>query len=145
MADTFDAKKHGAVFAVPFGVLNAVTAQTNVDLTVCGVASTNTLVTMPTSGSVVGLSVKSTANLTAGTAAFAPHIASTEFAQSGFPNPTLNSTSGTSNASYAAVRPGVCTFTAGQTLGVSYTTSTDAAPTDTNDYTCVLFIQLDPN
>jgi len=144
MADTFDAGKYGSIVALTFGVANAVTAKTNTDLAVAD-ASGNTLsAPMPNSGSVVGVSASASAAVTAGTVSFAPHSASTEFAQVGFPNPGLNSTVGTDTSSYASIRPGVCTFSAGARLGVSYTSSTDAAPTDTNDYTVTLFVQIDP-
>ena len=64
--------------------------------------------------------------------------------QTGYPNPGLNSTTAV-RESYASIRPGILTFSAGEGLGVSYTTSTDCAPTDSNDYAVALFVQFDPN
>ena len=142
MADTFNAGKYGAIVALPFGVANAVTNKTNEDLAAAD-ASANTLVVMPQSGSVVGISVYASAEVTAGSASFAAQKAGTEFAQTGYPNPTLNTTN--TNKSYASIRPGVLTFSAGDTLGVSYTSSTDLAPTNTNDFSALVFVQLDPN
>ena len=134
--------KFGGVVGIPFTVSNAVTAQTAVDLTLAG---GNTLIIAPQAGSVVGVAVKASANVTGGTIAFSPHKASTEFAQSGFPNPTLTSAAGVSNASYATVRPGVCTFAAGDTLGVSYTSATDMAPSSTSDFDVVLYVVYNPD
>lgn len=140
MADTFDAGKWGAVLAIPFKVIDAVTNQSNTDLSVAG---GNTLQTMPVAGSVIGISVKSSANVTAGSATFRAHKAGTEFADSGYPAPVLNSTD--SNATYATVRNRALRFAAGNGIGVSYTSTTDCAPTNTNDYDVLLFVALDPD
>lgn len=145
MGDEFNAGKYGAILALPFGVANAVTNQSATDLTVSDATYVNTLYTMPKGGSVVGISVRASAAVTAGTCSFAAQKDGTEFAQSGYPNPTLNSTSGTSQESYASIRPGILTFSADEALGVSYTSSTDMAPTNTNDFAVLLFVQLDPN
>lgn len=139
--DTFDAKKFGAIVAIPYGVLNAVTNQTNTDLTVADVGQ-NTLSVMPKSGSVVGLSVQSSAEVTAAGATFKAHADGTEFTQASAPAPVLNTTN--TQQSFVTVRPNLLTFDAGEGLGVSYTTTTDCAPTNTNDYSAVLFVQLDP-
>jgi uncharacterized protein YuzE len=144
MSDTFDAGKHGAIVGFQFGVANATTEQTATDLATADISG-NTLITMPKSGSVVGISVNASAEVTAGTVTFAAHKDSTEFAQSGYPNPGLSSAAAVTNESYASVRPGVLTFSAGEAVGVSYTSSTDMAPTDTNDFSVVLFVQFDPN
>ncbi len=143
MGDEFNAGKYGAILALPFGVANAVTNQTNTDLTVADV-SADTLHLMPKSGSVVGISIHASAAVTAGTVSFRAQKDGTEFAQTGYPNPGLESVTN-SQESYASIRPGVLTFSAGDALGVSYTSSTDAAPTNTNDYSVLLFVQLDPN
>lgn len=140
MADYFDPAKFGAIIPLHYQVANAVTNQTNTDLTVPGGA--NTLHTMPAAGSVVGISIKASANVTAGTVTFRAHAAGTEFADTGYPAPVLDATN--SNATYVAVRPGAIKFSAGGTVGVSYTSSTDAAPTNTNDYEAILFVQLNP-
>jgi hypothetical protein len=140
MADFFDPAKFGAIVPLHYQVANAATNAADTDLTVPGGA--NTLYTMPVGGSVVGISVKSSANVTAGTATFRAHLAGTEFADVGYPAPVLSSAAASSNASYASVRPGALKFTAGQTVGVSYSSTTDCAPTNTNDYEAVLFVQL---
>jgi hypothetical protein len=142
MGDEFNAGKFGAILALPYGVLNAVTNQTNTDLTVADVGQ-NTLAVMPKGGSVIGISVQSTAEVTTAGATFRAHKDGTEFAQSGYPAPVLNTTN--TQQSYVSIRPGVLTFAAGEGVGVSYTTTTDCAPTNTNDYSAVLFVQLDPN
>lgn len=144
MADTFDAGKFGAVVALNLGVANAVTNKTAEDLAVADASANTSGYVMPQSGSVVGVSVKASTDLTAGTVSFAAHADGTEFAQTGFPNPGLESVTNV-NESYASIRPGILTFAAGEAVGVSYTSSTDAAPTDTNDYSVSLFVQLDPN
>jgi len=142
MGDEFNAGKFGAIIPLVFGVANAATNQTNTDLTGAG-ADANTVHKMPKAGSVVGISVGGSAAVSAGTATFRAHKDGTEFAQSGYPAPVLNATN--SGASYATIRPGVLTFSAGDGLGVSYSSSTDMAPTNTNDYSAVLWVQLDPD
>jgi hypothetical protein len=142
MADYFDAGKYGAVVPLHYQVANAATNAADVDLTVPGGA--NTLQTMPAAGSVVGISIKASANVTAGTVTFRAHKAGTEWADVGYPAPQLSSAATNSNATYVAVRPGFMTFAAGNTVGVSYSSSTDAAPTNTNDYEAILFVQLNP-
>lgn len=143
MADYYNAGKYGAVFALQLGVANAVTNKTNEDLALAD-ASAVTLMVMPTSGSVVGIAVRASADVTAGSVNFRAHKDSTEFAQTGYPNPALNSTTSV-RESYVSIRPGILTFSAGEALGVSYTSTTDCAPTDSNDYAVALFVQLDPN
>ena len=145
MGDEFNAGKYGAIVALPFGVANAVTNKTNEDLTFSDATYVNTLAVMPKAGSVVGVSIHASAAVTAGTVTFRAHKDGTEFAQSGYPAPALNSTSGTSQESYASIRPGVLTFSADEAVGISYTSTTDAAPTNTNDYAAILWVQLDPN
>lgn len=138
MADYFN-PKFGAVVPLLFSVTNAVTNQSNVDLG--GPATGSTLVTMPYSGSVIGVSVASSTNVTAGTATFRVHSAGTEIATTGYPAPALSTAA--SNASYATVAPGAIRFSAGARLGVSYSTTTDCAPTDTNDYVATLWVAID--
>ena len=145
MGDEFDAGKFGAVVALQFGVANAVTNKTAEDLVASDASGNTGGVLMPKSGSVVGISVKASAAVTAGSVSFAAHADGTEFAQTGFPNPTLNSTTGQTDESYATIRPGVLTFSADEAIGVSYTSSTDMAPTNTNDFSVTLWVQLDPN
>jgi len=142
--DYLNSEKHGSVVALVYGVANAVTNQTVTDLTLSDATYVNTLATMPASGSVVGISVQLSAAVTAGTIAFRAHKDGTEFTQTGYPNPTIGSTSGQSQESYATIRPGVLTFSADEAIGISYASSTDMAPTNTNDVAAILWIQLDP-
>lgn len=139
MADTFS-PKFGNVVALPFKVANAVASQTNVDLSNDG---GNTTYVMPHAGSVIGLSVRASADVTAGAVAFRGHSASTEFATTGYPAPALESVTNT-NASYATIAPGAIRFAAGAKLGVSYTSDATMAPTNTNDFDCLLFVAFDP-
>lgn len=143
MGDEFDAGKYGAIVSIPYAVANAVTNKTNEDMLING--ATGGLAVMPHGGSVVGISVQASAAVSAGTVNFRAHKDSTEFAQSGYPNPELSSTAGSTQQVYGSIRPGVLTFSAGEGIGLSYTSTTDAAPTNTNDYDALLFVQLDPN
>lgn len=142
MPQFYDGKKFGAYFNGQFGVANAVTNKTAEDL-LLGDLGGNSLIVAPQKGSVVGISVRSTAAVSAGSVIFKAHKDGTEFAQSGAPAPVLNTTN--TNETYVSIRPGVLTFAAGEGLGVSYTSSTDAAPTNTNDYSVTLFYVLDPS
>lgn len=142
MGDEFNAGKYGAIVALPFGVANAVTNKTNEDLAAAD-AGANTLLVAPKAGSVVGISVQSSAGIAAGSATFRAQKDGTEFAQSGYPAPVLDATN--TQKSYASIRPGVLTFAAGDGLGVSYTSTTDLDPTNTNDFSVLLFVQFDPN
>jgi hypothetical protein len=135
--DAFD-PKHGQLVGFPFFATNIVTAATNTDMAVG--QATVTLLTMPKAGSIVGLSVDTNAAVTGGTCTFTPHKSSTEYAASGYPAPVLASTTGVTLASYVAVRKGICTFSAGDSVGVSYTTSTDLAPSSTNEVNAVLWV-----
>lgn len=138
MPDTFD-PKFGSPAQFVFLVDNITASQTDVDLT----ARTGfTTVTMPSAGSVVAVTVQSSANFTAGVATVRAHSASTEFADSGYPAAVLNSTN--SNSQYAVVRPGAIRFAAGAKLGLSYTSDANIAPTNTNDLTAVLHVVFDP-
>lgn len=138
MADYFDAGKFGAVVAIPFSKANLTTGESNSDLT----AGQDTLQVMPVSGSVVGISIRSNASLTAGTITAKAHKAGTEFVDAGAPAPACSSAA---QVSYATVRPGAVTFAAGDTLGVSVTTTTTLDPTNSLDVDAVLFVQLDPS
>lgn len=137
MSDSFDAGKFGAIVPIVLNAVNATTNQTNTDMIF---ATGATLSVMPAAGSVVGISVGTSANCTAGSATFRAHSAGTEIAITGYPAPVIDATN--SNASYATVRPGAITFSAGARLGVSYTSTTDMAPTDSNDFVAVLWVQL---
>lgn len=136
MADYWNPKFGGsAQFA--FFVTNAVTNATNVDL---GFDANNTSVVMPYAGSIVGITAGSSANVTAGTVTFTPHLASTEYT-----GLSCALSTAASNATYATYRPNALTFAAGQKVGVSYVSTTDAAPTNTNDYTAILWIHINPD
>ena len=142
MGDEFNAGKFGAIIAVDFFAANIVASQTNTDL---ARSAGNTLWTPPKSGSVVGITVNLTAQITAGTMSVRAHKDGTEFAQSGYPNPSLASTAGISQESYASIRPGVLVFSADEGIGLSYTSDATMAPTNTNDVDATLLVQLDPN
>ena len=144
MGDEFNAGKYGGIVAFVFGVANAVASQTNTDLTLSDATYVNTLATMPKSGSVVGVSIAVSAAVTAGSVNFRAHKDGTEFAQSGYPAPELESVTN-DQKSFASLRPGVLTFDAGDALGVSYTSDATYAPTNTNDFAAILWVQLDPN
>jgi hypothetical protein len=138
MATEFDAK-HGAFLAIPFAKSNITTGASNEDLALAGALTT---FIAPAAGSVVGISGSCPA-ITAGTATLKPHKASTEYAEVGTPAPVLSSTQDT-NGTYATVRPGALTFAAGDSLGISVTSTTTLDPTNTIDVDAVLFIQLNP-
>lgn len=140
MVDEFD-PKHGQLVALTFTVANVVTAATDTD---CVHAQAGiTLVTMPKAGSVVGLGVQASAAVTAGSCVFKAQKAGTEYAQSGYPSATMSSAYGSGLASYASIRRGVLTFSAGDSIGVSYTSSTDLAPSSTDDFNAVLYVMFD--
>lgn len=137
--DRFDPNK-GQVVALAFTVANPDTGTNNTDITLS--SGVNTRVPMPLAGSVVGISVKANDNLTAGTATFMAHKASTEWPDVGALSVQLTSATAYRNARYDSVRPGVMTFSAGDEIGVSYSTSEAYAPT-TVDFDVVLFVMFD--
>ena len=139
MATEFDSKKWGAFMAIPFGHADATTGEADTDMTAGGGQST--LFVAPGPGSVVGISANCAA-ITAGTITLEAHKAGTEFTEAGAPVATLSSTADT-NGTYATVEPGALRFDAGDTLGLSITTTTTLDPTNTLDVEAVLFIQLD--
>jgi hypothetical protein len=138
MADHFDSKKFGSVVAIPFYVTDAATSQTDTDITL----NQGDLAVMPTSGSVVGIAGRSTeASTGTGSIVFRAHNGGTEIANVGYPSITM--TSGL-NTSYASCAPGVCTFDAGDALGISYTSGAAYTPA-TCDYDVLLYVVLDPS
>lgn len=139
MSDTYDAKKHGAIIAIPFFKANLTTGASNEDL---GLGGGGTTFVAPRAGSIIGISA-SCAAITAGTISLTPHSASTEIATTGVPIPVLSSDNDT-NGTYVNVRPGAITFAAGAQLGISATTTTTLNPTNTLDADATLFIQLNP-
>lgn len=138
MSDYFDAGKHGAVVAIPFGKANLTTGESNTDLTL----NQDTLAVMPAAGSVIGIGTRVNAAITAGTITAKPHKAGTEYAEESTPAPALSSAAQSSQATAA---PGKLSFDAGDTLGVSVTTTTTLDPTNSLDIDAVLYVQLDPN
>ena len=140
MADFFDAGKFGAVVAVPFTFTDATTQMTNSDLTFAGGALTYYVA--PAAGSIIGISANCAA-VTAGTITIKAHNAGTEFTDAGAPAPALSSTADT-NGTYVTARPGAATFDAGDTLGLSITTTTTLDPTNTLDVDAVLHVALNP-
>lgn len=140
MASAFD-PKFGPVVPFVFTQANATTNQSNADLLAYGLTGA-TLAAMPSAGSVVGISVTSSDNITAGSGTFRAHLASTELTSTGYPAPVLDATN--SNVTYATANPGAVRFAAGARLGVSVSTATDIAPTNTADFVAVLFVVFDP-
>lgn len=136
MADDFN-PKHGNAVAIPFSKTNLTTGESNTDLVLGG---GSTLYVAPVAGSVVAISGRSAAAITAGTITIKGHAASTEFTQSGAPAPVLSSSA---QASYATARPRTIRFAAGDTLGVSVTTTTTLDPTNTLDVDVTLHVVLD--
>lgn len=136
MADNFH-YKHGNAIAIPFSKSNLTTGESNTDLVLAGAT---TLYVAPVAGSVVAISARASAALTAGTITLKGHAASTEFTASGAPAPVLTSAA---QASYSTVRPRAVRFAAGDTLGVSATTTTTLDPTNTLDVEAFLHIVLD--
>ena len=140
MADTFNAGKFGAVVGIPFLVANATASQTNVDLTQ---GAGGSLATMPAPGNILGISVGASANVTAGSLTFSAHRASTELTETEAPTVKLDATN--SNANSATVRPGAIRFAKNARIGVSYTSDATLAPTNTDDFDAILWVQLDAN
>lgn len=137
--DNYNAGRHGAIIAIPFVLTNATTGLANSDLVLGGAT---TLLTLPWSGSVIGISARASAALTAGTITLKAHAASTEYTQTGLPAPVISSAA---QSSYASVRPSVLTFAAGGTVGISATTTTTLDATNTLDVDAFLYVQLDPS
>ena len=69
MADTFN-YKHGAAIAIPFSKSNLTTGESNTDLVLAGAT---TLYVAPVAGSVVAISARASAALTAGTITLSGH------------------------------------------------------------------------
>ena len=138
MGDEFNAK-HGNVIAIPFYKTNLTTGEANTDMLL---PSAGTLHTMPKAGSVVGISLRVTEAISAGTITGRVHSSGTEIATTGYPTAVLGSAS---TGSYGTVRPGALTFSAGAALGISVTTTTTLDATDTLDIDGLLFVVLDPD
>jgi hypothetical protein len=140
MNDRFDPKFGSVVALGPFSVSNLTAGQSNTDLTLAG---TSTTTPMLKAGSVLGVGLNASADVTAGSVIARAHKASTEFAQSGYPAATLDTTN--VRASYGTCRPGLIRFAAGDKLGISVTTDATWAPTNTNDLDAFLYVVLDPD
>jgi len=135
MGDEFN-PKHGAMLAIPFSFTNITTGASAQDGVLAG---TTTVYVPPKAGSVVGISVRASAAITAGTITVKAHKDSTEFTDSGSPAPVLSSSA---QESYAVVRPNAVTFAAGEGVGVSVTSTTTLDPTNTLDVDGFLHIIL---
>lgn len=139
MADYFDSKKFGSVVAIgPFTAANVTTGASNADLAF----GQQTVVVMPEDGSIVGISACVNAAVTAGTITVRAHKAGTELAASGYPAPVISSAA---TESYATVRPGAVTFSAGDRLGLSIASTTTLNPTNSLEVDGFLFVQLNPS
>lgn len=144
MGSDFVNPKFGSVVAIPFAVANAITQRTNTDMVLPG---GNTLAVMPFAGSVIGLGVRASAEVTAGAATFKAHKDGTEFSDVGAINVGIAANTDTTAVddleTQGTCRPGVMRFNAGDAIGVSYSSSTDLNPTNTNDFDAVLVVMLD--
>lgn len=138
MADTFNAEKFGAYLNIPFSKTNLTTGESNSDLVLAG---GGTLWVAPAGGSVVSVTSRVNAALTAGTITVKTHAAGTEHTQADAPTNALSSAA---QATYDTAAPGLVTFAAGDTLGISVTTTTTLDPTNTVDIDASLVVQLNP-
>ena len=140
MADYFDGKKYGCVMALgPFTIANATTQESDSDLAY----GQSSYAAMPASGSVVAISIYANAEVTAGSATVRAHSSGTEMTGTGYPAPVVNTTN--TQVSYATASPGAITFSAGDKLGLSVTSTTTLDPTDSLEVDGWLFVQLDPS
>jgi hypothetical protein len=135
--------KFGSAVAIPFSKANVVAGQANVDLVLAG---GNTLAVMPFAGSVIGLGVQASAEVTAGKFTVKVHKEGTEFPQAGALALEIAANTDTAVTSdlktSGQIRPGVMTFEAGDAIGVSYSSTTDIDPTNTNDLDAVLVVMF---
>ncbi|MBK8434125.1 MAG: hypothetical protein IPL28_23815 [Chloroflexi bacterium] len=138
MADTFNADKFGSFLTIPFSKTNLTTGASNEDLLL---GSGSTLFVAPAAGSVVALSSRSAAAITAGTITIKTHAAGTEHTQAAAPTNALSSAA---QVHYDTAAPGLVSFAAGDTLGISVTTTTTLDPTNTLDVDGFLFVQFNP-
>lgn len=137
MADKFDPKFGQVVALGPFTAANITTGAANQDL---ALASAGTTITMLHAGSVVGLSLEPVGTVTGGSITASVHASSTEYGNTPAPVSDATNTAGT----YATARPGAVTFSAGAKLGVSVSSTTTLAPTNTVDVAAVLYVVYDP-
>ena len=141
MADYFNSGKFGAIVCIgPFTNANCTTQESNTDM---AIGQASTLVPMPSAGSLIGIAVRSTEALaTAGTVTFKAHKAGTEFADNAAPTAVITTAA---QSSYGTVRPNAVTFDAGDTLGLSLTSTTTLDPTNTLDVDGYLYVKFDPD
>jgi hypothetical protein len=140
MADYMDSKKFGCILAVgPFTIANATTGESNTDLAY----GQSSYAAMPAGGSVVAISMYANAEVTAGSATVRAHSSGTELADTGYPAPVVNATN--TQVSYASCRPGAVTFSAGDKLGLSITSTTTLDPTNSLEIDGWLFVAIDPS
>jgi hypothetical protein len=137
MGDTLDPKFGNAVALGPFTAANVTTGAADQDL---ALASAGTTITMLGAGSVIGLSLEPVGTVTGGSITAKVHKASTELANTPAPVSDETNTLGT----YATKRPGMVRFAAGDKLGVSVSSTTTLAPTNTVDVAAVLYVVYDP-
>lgn len=140
MADTVHTK-FGPTIALHFYKANVTVSASNEDCLLAGDA-VGTLWVAPTAGSVVGISARASGTFTAGSISVRAHAAGTEIATTGYPTVTLSSAA---QGSYAVARPRAIRFSAGDTLGLSVSSTTTLDPTNTEDVSGWLYVQLDPD
>lgn len=128
---------NGRVVAISFKIANATTGESNTDLTRDSGAS---LWVAPQAGSIVGIGAACSAAITAGSATFRAHSASTEIADASYPAPVCSSAA---RHTYAVIRERALTFAAGDALGISVTTTTTLDATNTLDFDADLYVKFD--
>jgi hypothetical protein len=128
----------GQVVGIPFTVINLAISQTGQDALFCGQTGI-TQVVAPKAGSIVGLSVRSNADITAGTATFEATIAGTAISGTALDCVLSDLVQGTYKWQNKDVSGS--TFAAGALLGVDATSSGTLAPV-TLDYSIVLWIEI---
>jgi hypothetical protein len=145
MGSDFVNSKHGNVVAIPFTIENATVSTTAVDLALAG--GNVTLVPMPFDGSIVGISARASTAIDTGSATFQVHKEGTEYSDQSALSVKIEATTDTTSdvdlETQGSVRPGVMRFSAGDAIGVSYTSSTDMDPTNSNDFDVILFAVLE--
>jgi hypothetical protein len=139
MADHFDSDKFGVIMAFgPFTDANVTTGEANTDM----VLGQMNYAVAPGDGSVVGIAACADSAIVAGSITLRAHKASTEFGEYGYPAPVLSSAA---QVSYASIRPGAITFSAGDRLGLSLSTTTTLDATNVRDVDGYLFVQIEPS
>ena len=140
MADVFN-PKFGTPHRLGYYYTDSITADTNRACLSVG-ANAITAVPMPYSGKIIAITAKSSATVTVGTITFNPSVAGTVNTAL---SAVLGTTAAQTNATYATITPNSMRFTAGQVIGAMFTTTTDATPTNSNDFMVSVWVSIDPD